>query len=308
VRALVTGGHGFVGRWLTAHLEKEGDEVVATGEEVDVTDPAAVRRSFDEIRPDAVYHLAGWAHVGSSWDDPAGAFLVNANGTVHVLDAARRLESPPRVLVVSSAEVYGVVTADKLPLREQLATDPVSPYAASKVAAEVAARQAASGYGLHVTVVRPFNHIGPGQSPQVVVSALAKRIVEAERSGVRVLEMGNPTPSRDLTDVRDVVRAYRLLAERGEPGAVYNVCTGHDVAIQDLADQLLQMADRPLRLETDPDLLRPVDLPVLRGDPSRLQAATGWQPEVPIERTLADLLDDLRARVQAEAPNPMESA
>jgi GDP-4-dehydro-6-deoxy-D-mannose reductase len=294
VRALVTGGHGFVGRWLTAHLEKEGDEVVATGEVVDVTDPAAVRRSFDEIRPDAVYHLAGWAHVGSSWDDPAGAFLVNANGTVHVLDAARRLESPPRVLVVSSAEVYGVVTADKLPLREQLATDPVSPYAASKVAAEVAARQAASGYGLHVTVVRPFNHIGPGQSPQFVVSALAKRIVEAERSGVRVLEMGNPTPSRDLTDVRDVVRAYRLVVERGESGATYNVCTGRDVVIGDLAQRLIDLSGVDLELRTGTVELRPIDVPVLRGDPSMLREATGWEAEIPLDETLLDVLASWR--------------
>jgi GDP-4-dehydro-6-deoxy-D-mannose reductase len=290
VRALVTGGRGFVGRWLTSHLEKEGDEVVATGEEVDVADADAVRRSLADVRPDAVYHLAGWAHVGSSWDDPAGAFRVNANGTLHVLDAARRLETAPRVLVVSSAEVYGVVTPEQLPLREDLPAAPVSPYAASKVAAEVVAHQAAVGYGLHVTVVRPFNHIGPGQSPKFVVSALAKRIVDAERTGARVLEMGNPTPRRDLTDVRDVVRAYRLVIEGGEPGTTYNVCTGRDVVIGDLAQRLIDLSGVDLELVTGTVELRPIDVPVLRGDPTRLHDAVGWTPEIPLDETLADVL------------------
>ncbi|HVF32895.1 MAG TPA: GDP-mannose 4,6-dehydratase [Acidimicrobiales bacterium] len=290
MRALVTGGRGFVGRWLTAHLEKEGDDVVATGEEVDVTDPEAVRRSVDDIRPEAIYHLAGWASVGSSWDDPAGAFLVNANGTVHVLDAARRLPEPPRVLVVSSAEVYGRVRPDQLPLTEDTPLAPVSPYAASKVAAEIAARQAHLGYGVPVCVVRPFNHIGPGQSPGFVVSDLAKRIVEAERSGAAFVEMGNPTPRRDLTDVRDVVRAYRLLVLRGEPGATYNVCSGADIEIGDLARRLLDRAEAALELRTGSVALRPVDVPVLRGDAARLRAATGWAPEIPLDETLAAVL------------------
>ena len=290
MRALVTGGRGFVGRWLAAHLGKEGDEVVATGEEVDVTDPDAVRRSLDDIRPDAVYHLAGWASVGSSWADPAGAFRVNANGTVHVLDAARRLPTPPHVLVVSSAEVYGRVQPDQLPLGEDTPVSPVSPYAASKVAAEVAAHQAHLGYGLPVCVVRPFNHIGPGQSPGFVVSDLAKRIVAAERSGATFVEMGNPTPRRDLTDVRDVVRAYRLLVTEGEPGRIYNVCSGDDIQIGDLARRLLALSEVELELRTGSVELRPVDVPVLRGDATRLRAATGWTPEYSLDETLADVL------------------
>lgn len=286
----MTGGKGFVGQWLAAHLEAEGDEVVVTGEEVDVTDAAAVRRSFDEIRPEAIYHLAGWAAVGSSWDDPAAVFSVNANGALHVLDAARRLEARPRVLIVSSAEVYGKVRPDQLPLREEMPVSPVSPYAASKVAAEVVARQAFLGFGLDVFVVRPFNHIGPGQSPGFVVSDLARRIVDAERTGATVLEMGNPTPRRDLTDVRDVVRAYRLLLERGEPGETYNVCSGEDVVIGDLAQRLIALSGAPLELSTGSVGLRPVDVPVLRGDAGRLRAATGWSPDIPLDDTLRDVL------------------
>ena len=290
MRALVTGGHGFVGSWLADHLRATGDDVVVTGEEVDVTDPAAVRASLAEIEPDAVYHLAGWAHVGTSWDDPPGAFRVNAAGTVHVLDAARRLTRPPRVLVVSSAEVYGPVRPEDLPLPEDRDPVPVSPYSASKVAAEVAARQAHLGWGLPVMVVRPFNHIGPRQSPTFVVSALARRIVEAERTGSAVLEMGNPAPRRDLTDVRDVVRAYRLLIERGRPGETYNVCSGQDVVIGDLARRLIELSGVALELKTGAVEFRPADVPVLRGDGSRLRDATGWRPEIALDDTLRDVL------------------
>ena len=290
MRALVTGGRGFVGRWLGEHLAAEGDDVVATGEEVDVTDAAAVRASIEEIRPDAIYHLAGWASVGSSWGDPAAAFLVNANGAVHVLDAARRLDPAPRVLIVSSAEVYGKVQPAQLPLTEDTAVSPASPYAASKVAAEVAARQAFLGYGLPVCVVRPFNHIGPGQAPGFVVSDLAKRIVEAERTGATVLEMGNASPRRDLTDVRDVVRAYRLLTLLGGAGETYNVCSGEDVLIGDLARRLIELSGVDLELRPQSVELRPVDVPVLRGDASRLRSATGWAPEIPLDQTLRDVL------------------
>ena len=290
MRALVTGGRVFVGRWLVAHLESSGDEVVATGEDADVTDPAVMRRLLDEVGPEAVYHLAGWAHVGSSWDDPPRAFQVNAQGTVNVLDAARRLASPPRVLVVSSAEVYGSVTPDELPLTERSPTRPVSPYAASKVAAEVVARQAWLGWKLPVVVARPFNHIGPGQSPTFVVSALARRIVEAERAGSGRVEMGNPTPRRDLTDVRDVARAYRLLMVGGEAGETYNVCSGRDVVIGDLARRLIELSGTPLELDTGTVEARPVDVPVLRGDRRRLEEATGWSPGIPLDRTLTDVL------------------
>ena len=294
MRALVTGGHGFAGRWLVSHLEELGADVTATGEDVDVTDADRVRDFVAGLAPDTVFHLAGQAHVGRSWDAPTRTFEVNALGTLHVLDAARRLSPMPRVLVVSSAEVYGTVKPGELPLREDVPVRPLSPYAASKAAAELVAQQAARGYGLPVVVARPFNHIGPGQAPTFVVPALAKRIVDAQRDGATKIEMGNPSPRRDLTDVRDVVRAYVLLVERGEPGEVYNVATGQDIRIGDLAERFVEVAGGGIEIVANAVEARPVDVPVLRGDPSKLRAATGWTPQVPLEQTLLDVLDYFR--------------
>jgi GDP-4-dehydro-6-deoxy-D-mannose reductase len=295
MRALITGGKGFVGQWLAAHLKDRGDEVSVIDIETDVADGAAVGRVMADIVPDAVYHLAAMTHVGESWEHPGPVLRVNVLGTAEILAAARSIESNPRVLVVSSAEVYGVVTPGQLPLGEDTPTQPASPYAASKLAAEAVAFQAWRGYGQPVIVVRPFNHIGPGQSPNFFVPALAKRIVDARRSGARSLPVGTLTTRRDFTDVRDVVAAYRLLVERGVPGDVYNVCSGRDVAMSEVAAQLLELAGAEVTLETDPALIRPVDVPVLRGSAERLRAATGWEPNIPLATTLADVLTSWEA-------------
>jgi len=290
MRALITGGKGFVGHWLAAHLRDRGDDVAVIDIETDVADGGAVRHVMADVRPDAVYHLAAMTHVGESWENPSQVLRVNVLGTAEILAAARSLPASPRVLVVSSAEVYGVVGPAQLPLGEDTPSAPASPYAASKLAAEVVALQAWRGYGQPVIVVRPFNHVGPGQSPNFFVPALAKRIVEARRSGAGSLPVGTLTTRRDFTDVRDVVVAYRLLMEKGALGEVYNVCSGRDVAMSEVAAQLLELAHADLTLETDPELVRPVDVPVLRGDAARLRAATGWRPAIPLATTLADVL------------------
>jgi GDP-4-dehydro-6-deoxy-D-mannose reductase len=290
MRALITGGKGFVGQWLAAHLKDHGDDVAVIDVETDVADGAAVRRVMTDVVPEVVYHLAALTHVGESWDDPSRVLRVNVLGTAEILAAARALQPGPRVLVVSSAEVYGIVRPEQLPLGEDMPTVPASPYAASKLAAEAVALQAWRGYGQPVIVVRPFNHIGPGQSPGFFVPALAKRIVEARRSGAGSLRVGTLTTRRDFTDVRDVVGAYRLLVEKGVPGEVYNVCSGRDVAMAEVAAQLLELAGAALTLETDPELVRPVDVPVLRGDGTRLYDVTGWRPVIPLATTLADVL------------------
>ncbi|MFN8016773.1 MAG: GDP-mannose 4,6-dehydratase [Acidimicrobiales bacterium] len=301
---LVTGADGFVGTHLVRHLREMGDEVVGVDrthdDHVDITDAAAVRDLVARIRPRAIYHLAGWADVGGSWKAPVESFRVNAEGTMNVLAAATEA-GVERVLAVSSADVYGKVDPSELPLTELSPLRPASPYAVSKVAADYLGLQAWLGRGLPVLRVRAFNHLGPGQTDKFVAPALASRIARAERDGGDVLPIGDLSARRDFTDVRDVVRAYRLLMERGEPGEVYNVCSGVDLAVQELADQLLAQARIPLRFETDPELLRPVEVPVLRGSHERLTAATGWEPEIPISQTLTDLLEDWRARVAAEA-------
>lgn len=303
-RVLVTGAAGFVGRHLIDHLEASGDEVVGVDRMadyggVDITDAAAVDRLIADVAPATIYHLAGWADVGGSWKAPVEAFRANAEGTLNVLGAACE-HGVGRVLAVSSADVYGKVEPSELPLTEDSPLRPVSPYAASKVAADYLGLQAWLGRGLPVLRVRAFNHLGPGQTAAFVAPAIASRIARAERDGGDVLPIGDLSARRDFTDVRDVVRAYRLLVEHGDPGEVYNVCSGVDLAVQDLADQMLAQASIPLRFEADPELLRPVEVPVLRGSHARLTAATGWEPEIPISQTLTDLLEDWRKRVANE--------
>ena len=285
-----------MGTWLADHLRHSGDDVVQIDQEVEITDPGALLAAVSEAAPDAIYHLAAITHVGQSWDEPLRVLEVNVLGTAALLAAARECASNPRVLVTSSAEVYGAITdPSQLPLTEDSPTLPLSPYAASKLAAEAVCIQAWLGHGQHVVMVRPFNHIGPGQSPNFAVSALSKRIVDAERSGAGEIPVGNLSARRDFTDVRDVVRSYRMLVESGAPGAVYNMCSGRDVSIQEIADRLLAAAGSSVRLVPDPALMRPVEVPVLRGDPTRLTSATGWVPELSLDQTLVDVLEYWRA-------------
>ncbi|MBV8691702.1 MAG: GDP-mannose 4,6-dehydratase [Actinobacteria bacterium] len=291
MRVFVTGGHGFVGPYLRAHLEAAGDDVVAPPDGWEITDPAQVNAALQEAAPEAIYHLAAISNVVQSWQEPALTFEVNALGTLHLLEAARALETPPRVLLIGSAEVYGKVRPDEVPITENTPLRPVTPYAASKVAAEYLGMQAFLAYGLPVLSVRAFNHIGPTQSGGFVVADLARRIVEARRDGIKTLPVGNLSPRRDFTDVRDVVRAYRLLVEHGAAGEAYNVCSGRDVAVDELAHRLLELSGADLTLETDPALVRPVDLPVLKGDPAKIEQATGWKPEIPLDQTLTEVLE-----------------
>jgi GDP-4-dehydro-6-deoxy-D-mannose reductase len=303
MRALITGAGGFVGAHLQRHLEDSGDEVTATDrvtDGLDILDAAALLEMFRRCQPEVVYHLAGASDVGGSWQTPQATFRANAEGTLNILWAAREAGTE-RVLTIGSADIYGKVTADDLPIKEDLALRPVSPYAASKVAADYVALQAYLGYEQHVVRARPFNHLGPGQTDKFVAPALASRVAANEIEGNSVVRVGNLSPQRDFTDVRDVVRAYRLLVEKGQAGQVYNVCSGTAIPVQDLAERLISMAQIPMTLEPDPDLQRPVDIPILLGDSSRILADTGWKPEIPLDQTLEDLLNDRRKRLQAEA-------
>lgn len=299
MKALITGAGGFVGHHLVDLLTGLGDEVVLTDRSIDgldITDAPALLESFRRSRPEVVYHLAGASDVGGSWSTPQATFRSNAEGTLNVLWAAREADVG-RVLTVGSADVYGKVDTRDLPIVEDLPMRPVSPYAASKAAADHVALQANLGYSQHVVRARPFNHLGPGQSNRFVAAALAERVAINERDGETLIRVGNLSPERDFTDVRDVVRAYRLLMEHGHPGEVYNVCSGRAIAVRSLADQLIGLAGIPMELVVDPQLERPVDIPVLLGDNARILRDTGWTPDIPMETTLRDLLDDQRRRL-----------
>ena len=299
MRALVTGATGFVGRHLVAHLFAAGDDVAIS--EAEITDPGSLEADFRDGRPDAVYHLAAQADVQASFADPAQTLRVNVEGTFNVLEAARRAGAG-RVVVVSSADVYGRVEPSSLPVDEAAAVRPVTPYGASKAGAEMVCVQAGLGRGMDVVRVRAFNHLGPGQSDRFVAAALACRVAANERNGSEVVRVGNLQAMRDFTDVRDVVRAYRLLAEHGAAGDVYNVCSGTARAVSELADALIARARHPMRLAADGELLRPVDVAEMRGDPSKLHDATGWHPQVSLEQTLDDLLDYWRCRTAESHP------
>jgi GDP-4-dehydro-6-deoxy-D-mannose reductase len=298
VRAFVTGASGFAGPHLVAHLRDCGDDVVASDrrgpDPLDVLDRETVRERFARVRPEVVYHLAAFTHVGDSWHEPDRVMRVNVEGTLNVLDAARASEVQ-RVLVVGSAEEYGLVADASRRLTEDTPLRPTTPYGASKVAASYLALQAWLGGGLETVRVRPFNHTGPGQSPKFLVSALAHRIVQAEREGRDEVVVGSLDPVRDHNDVRDVVRAYRMLALEGAPGEVYNVCSGRGTSVAEVAELLLASAERRLRLVQDPALVRRVETPRLVGDPAKLHAATGWEPRYTLGQTLGDVLAAARA-------------
>jgi len=303
VRVLVTGSSGFVGQWMLPHLSGRGDDVVTFPDDLDLRNRDVLFPAVADAEAEGIIHLAAQASVGASWQDGAGTWEVNALGAVNLLDAAAACSSPPRVLLVSSAEVYGALRNDELPVGEDHPFAPASPYAASKAAAELAGVQAWLGRGLPVVRARPFNHTGPGQRPDFVVPGLARQVAEIALRGGHELRTGNLAARRDITDVRDVVRAYRDLLVGGEAGGVYNVCRGTSVEIAALARRLIELAGVDVRSVVDPARMRPVDQPDLRGDPGRLMAATGWSPTISIDQTLTDVLAYWRAQV-APASQP----
>ncbi len=296
MRALITGSSGFVGRHLAASLAASGDEVTAVDRDVDVTDEESLTAVVAASRPDVVYHLAALTHVGESWERPAEYTRVNVVGTQRVLDAVAALRPAAVTVLVSSSEVYGVTRPEDQPLVESFRLAPANPYAASKVEAERVARDAVRERGQLVVIARPFNHVGPGQSTSFVVPGLIERLLDARERGEDFIVVGDLSARRDFLDVRDVVRAYRLLAIAGVAGEAYNVASGHDVAIADVAESLVERVAPGARLVVDPALLRPVEVPVARGSHEKLTRATGWVPTIPLATSLDDVVEDLRAR------------
>ena len=314
MKIVVTGAEGFVGRHVVARLLDRGHEPVCLtldgagvhgldGHRTDVRDHHVLVRRLEAAAPDAVLHLAGIAFVPAAREDPRLAFDVNAGGTLNVLSACAEVAPNARIVVVSTAEVYGRVDDPAaMPLTEDRPMNPVSMYGAGKAAAEHLAR-AYAREGLDVVVARPFNHVGPGQDEAFVMSSFAHQVARLERAegGDDVLRHGNLEAVRDFLDVRDIAAAYEamLTAAPGvlTRGAPYNVASGRGVEIAALVSGLIDAARRPLRHEVDPERLRAVDVPVFVGSAERFSEATGWRPTIPLERTLADTLEAARARV-----------
>ena len=293
-KVMVTGGQGFVGTHLERLLGVEAD-----APELDVLDRPTLEAAIASAQPRAVVHLAAQSSVAESWQDPADAWAVNVLGTVNILEAVRTGAPAARVLVASTGEVYG--RAEVMPTPESAAVAPISPYAASKAAAELACMDYALR-GLDIVVTRPFNIEGPGRDERFAIGSWTRQLARLEAQGGGVLEVGDLSSERDVTDVRDVCRAYTLLLEeRVEPGT-YNVATGRATSLDQIVGALVSLADCEVQVKQRPERLRPVEIPRLCGDASRLRSVTGWQPELTLTETLTDALAEAREAVAAETP------
>lgn len=317
VRVLITGITGFVGSHLAeALIARGGVEVYGTVRwrskrdniahladsvrlvECELKDPNSVARMIDEVRPGWVFHLAAQSFVPTSWNAPADTLQNNIIGQVNLLEAIRRSGIECRIQIAGSSEEYGLVYEDELPISEDNPLRPLSPYAVSKVAQDMMGYQYFKSYGLDIVRTRAFNHTGPRRGEVFVTSNFAKQIAEIEAGKrERVLEVGNLAARRDFTDVRDVVRAYILVLEMGEPGEVYQVCSGKAYSIYQVVEMLLALSSKEIKVIQDPARMRPSDVPVLQGTYEKLARATGWHPEIPFEKTLEDLLSYWRERV-----------
>jgi GDP-4-dehydro-6-deoxy-D-mannose reductase len=295
-RVLVTGARGFVGRYLVEHLEATGTAVTGWAREhVDLLDRHAVFRAMADLRPSVVYHCAGAAHVGQSFSNIADTFAANVLGTHHVLDALRVSGVGARVLITGSSLVYR--QSDRA-LKEDDPTGPATPYAVSKLAQEMLGQRGIREDRQHVLLARPFNHIGPRQDPTYAAPAFAQQIALIEKGRMRPeIVVGNLDASRDLHDVRDTVRAYAAIIERGEPGRIYNVCAGRAFKIRDVLERLVAMSRVDVTITVDPARYRPSDNLMLWGDRSRIEEELGWTPKIPLDQTLGDLLDYWRKEV-----------
>lgn len=315
MRVVITGAAGFAASHLIRLLKKQNaaelfawvkDEKETANIQldrehicvVDITDAERVEAALERICPDQIYHLAAQASVGLSWKLPAKTLEINALGTMYLLEGLRKYAPKARVLLVGSAEQYGRVEPDKLPIPERYSLRGDNPYSISKMTQELMAHMYAEHYGMQVIIVRAFNHIGPGQAKNFVIPDWCAQVASMERGEMEhVLKVGNIRVKRDFTDVRDIVSAYTLLMERGEAGQIYNVGSGKAHSLEEVLQKILSASTlSDIRYEVDEQKLRPADIPILEGDITKLRQATGWEPKYGLEQSIQDILEEMRKR------------
>ena len=310
MKALITGISGFAGSHLAELLIEKGYEVFGTFFDkstfsnlngfvniikvyrCDIRNYDALKNVIEDVKPDEIYHLAAISFVPTSLKEPKLTFDTNLYGTLHLYQAVIDLEMNPMILFVGSADEYGIVKEKDIPIGESHPLLPVNPYSISKASADFLSFFYFKNYSLNIIRVRPFNHIGPKQSPEFVASDFAKQIVEIEKElREPIIKVGNLEAKRDFTDVRDMVRGYWLALDKGEPGEVYNICSERAIQIKGLLNHLLELSSRKVEIIKDPKRMRPSDNPILQGDSSKFRRRGGWKPEIPLDKTLKDILE-----------------
>ena len=306
MKSMIIGAAGFVGPYLaTAIMENMGGELVVTklpNENVDIPgikivnlnilDEEEIFTLFNNEKPDYIFHLAAQSSVALSWKNPKLTINVNIIGAVNLLNAIRRLDYQPRILIIGSGEEYGYIKENEIPIKETNALHPGNVYAATKACQNMIATMYSKAYGLKVVLTRSFNHIGPMQRTQFVIADFCNQVAMIEK-GLQepVMHVGNLSAKRDFTDVRDVVRAYTLLAQYGKEGETYNVGCGHAIAVRDILDMILKQTNANIEVKVDPEKLRPVDVPIIEADTNKIFKDTGWKPQITLEQTINETLN-----------------
>jgi len=315
LRVLITGASGFVGKHLASYLhttqpdvtlfgttldsEQPSNHDIVTYHQLDLRDETAVQTLLKTCQPDHIYHLAAQAFVPRSFEYPWETLDNNIRSQLNIIQSCLALGIKPRMLIISSAEIYGAVKSDEMPMDENTLLRPTNPYSVSKVTQDLLGLQYYLSHQLPIMRARAFNHFGPGQNPRFVAPAFATQIAKIEASDEEpFIYVGNLEAKRDFTDVRDIIRAYHLIVEQGTPGQAYNVASGKAYSIQYLLDTLLSYTDMEIEVRVDPKRLRPVDVPEIRGDSTKLSSDTGWKPTITFEETLKDVLEDCRQRIK----------
>ncbi len=306
MKSLVIGAGGFVGAYLIRHLlEDENQTIYATKmdfesidvpstvhlTDLDILDKSAVCSLLSAISPDCIYHLAALSSVALSWAQPQKTVDINIKGLINLLDAIRECNLAPRILLIGSSEEYGAVRPEDLPIKEDAVLRPKNMYAVTKATQNYIGQIYHEAYQMDIVMARAFNHVGPKQSPQFVVSDFCRQVAEIEKGRQEpTIRVGNLSAKRDFTDVRDIVRGYKLLTEKGQAGEVYNIGSSLALSIEDILHMIISSSSLQIEIEVDKDKLRPVDIPVIRADISKIACTTGWKPLIPIEQTIQDTL------------------